>query len=65
MIVRHGGTISHQHGVGRDHRRWLAGEKGELGLGVLRDVSARLDPDRMMNPGVLLTDARDERSGRR
>ena len=65
VIVRHGGTISHQHGVGRDHRRWLAGEKGELGLGVLRDVSARLDPDRMMNPGVLLTDARDERSGRR
>ena len=65
VIVRHGGTISHQHGVGRDHRRWLAGEKSELGLDVLRNVSARLDPDCMMNPGVLLTDARDERSGRR
>ena len=29
VIVRRGGTISHQHGVGRDHRRWLAGEKGD------------------------------------
>jgi alkyldihydroxyacetonephosphate synthase len=53
-IVRHGGTISHQHGVGRDHREWLPAEKGELGLEVLEAVRARLDPDRLMNPGVLL-----------
>jgi alkyldihydroxyacetonephosphate synthase len=53
-IVRGGGTISHQHGVGRDHRPWLAAEKGELGMDLLEDVARRLDPDRMMNPGVLL-----------
>jgi alkyldihydroxyacetonephosphate synthase len=53
-IVAHGGTISHQHGVGRDHRRWLAAEKGELGLAALRDVARRFDPDGLMNPGVLL-----------
>jgi alkyldihydroxyacetonephosphate synthase len=53
-IVRHGGTISHQHGVGRDHRPWLRAEKGDLGLAVLGDVAARLDPDGLMNPGVLL-----------
>lgn len=53
-IVEHGGTISHQHGVGRDHRPWLAAEKGELGLAVLGDVARRLDPDRLLNPGVLL-----------
>jgi alkyldihydroxyacetonephosphate synthase len=53
-IVAHGGTISHQHGVGRDHRPWLAAEKGELGMGVLEDVARRLDPDGLMNPGVLL-----------
>ena len=53
-IVAGGGTISHQHGIGRDHRPWLAAEKGELGVEVLEDVARRLDPERMMNPGVLL-----------
>jgi alkyldihydroxyacetonephosphate synthase len=53
-IVAHGGTISHQHGIGRDHRPWLAAEKGELGLGLLGDVARRLDPDGLLNPGVLL-----------
>jgi alkyldihydroxyacetonephosphate synthase len=48
-IVAHGGTISHQHGVGRDHRPWLAAEKGELGIGVLRDVARRLDPDGLVD----------------
>ena len=54
-IVEHGGTISHQHGVGRDHRPWLAAEKGELGLAVLSDVARRLDPGGLLNPGVLLS----------
>lgn len=53
-IVAAGGTISHQHGVGRDHRPWLAAEKGELGIAVLEDVARRLDPEGLMNPGVLL-----------
>ncbi|GAC1666953.1 MAG: FAD-binding oxidoreductase [Candidatus Limnocylindrales bacterium] len=60
-IVEHGGTISHQHGVGRDHRPWLAAEKGDLGLAVLGDVASRLDPDRLLNPGVLLGDGEDLR----
>ncbi len=57
-IVDHGGTISHQHGVGRDHARYLPAEKGELGMAVLADVARRFDPDGIMNPGVLLGDVR-------
>jgi alkyldihydroxyacetonephosphate synthase len=53
-IVDAGGTISHQHGVGRDHAAYLAAEKGELGMAVLADVARRFDPDGIMNPGVLL-----------
>jgi alkyldihydroxyacetonephosphate synthase len=53
-IVAEGGTISHQHGVGRDHRPYLASEKGELGVAVLKDVARRFDPAGIMNPGVLL-----------
>ena len=53
-IVEHGGTISHQHGVGRDHRPWLVAEKGELGMAALADAARRFDPDGLLNPGVLL-----------
>ncbi|HEY8632683.1 MAG TPA: FAD-linked oxidase C-terminal domain-containing protein, partial [Candidatus Limnocylindrales bacterium] len=49
-----GGTISHQHGVGRDHAPYLEAEKGELGMAVLGDVARRFDPDRRLNPGALL-----------
>jgi alkyldihydroxyacetonephosphate synthase len=56
-IVAGGGTISHQHGVGRDHASYLAAEKGELGLAVLGDIARRFDPDRRMNPGALLEEA--------
>ncbi|MDN5734155.1 FAD-binding oxidoreductase [Psychrobacter celer] len=49
-------TISHQHGVGRDHAPYLAAEKGELGLQVTHDMLKSLDPEQRMNPGVLLED---------
>jgi alkyldihydroxyacetonephosphate synthase len=54
VIVRVGGTISHQHGVGLDHRPYLAAEKGELGLDLLRAVFRRADPAGLMNPGKLV-----------
>jgi alkyldihydroxyacetonephosphate synthase len=53
-IIENGGTISHHHGVGVDHRDWFAREAGPLGVEALRAVKDRLDPDGIMNPGVLL-----------
>ncbi|HSW40977.1 MAG TPA: FAD-binding oxidoreductase [Patescibacteria group bacterium] len=53
-IVRLGGTISHQHGVGSDHAAYLAAEKGELGMAALGDLTRRFDPAGIMHPGVLL-----------
>ena len=53
-IVQHGGTISHQHGVGIDHAPYLSAEKGKLGMAVLADLSRRFDPVGMMNPGKLI-----------
>jgi alkyldihydroxyacetonephosphate synthase len=52
-VVSGGGTISHQHGVGLDHMPWLAAEKGELGMALLRAAARELDPAGMMNPGKL------------
>jgi alkyldihydroxyacetonephosphate synthase len=53
-ILANGGTLSHHHGVGLDHLPWMAREKGELGLDVLRAVKTALDPEGIMNPGKLI-----------
>jgi len=53
-IVSHGGTISHQHGVGLDHQPWLEAEKGRLGLQSLAALAKAFDPDGIMNPGKLI-----------
>jgi len=49
-----GGSISHHHGVGRDHRDHYAKEIGPLGVDALRAVKAALDPEGILNPGVLV-----------
>jgi alkyldihydroxyacetonephosphate synthase len=53
-IVAKGGTITHHHGVGRDHAPYMEAEVGRSGLDVLRAVKAQLDPAGIMNPGKLL-----------
>jgi alkyldihydroxyacetonephosphate synthase len=53
-IIGAGGTISHHHGVGTDHRDWYAAEIGPLGAEMLRAVKDRLDPAGILNPGVLI-----------
>jgi alkyldihydroxyacetonephosphate synthase len=53
-ILAAGGTLSHHHGVGSDHRDWMPAEKGELGLAALRSLKASFDPAGIMNPGKLL-----------
>ncbi|HUR40548.1 MAG TPA: FAD-binding oxidoreductase [Verrucomicrobiae bacterium] len=52
-IVKHGGTISHQHGVGADHAPYLPAEKGALGMDLIRAAAREFDPDGLMNPGKL------------
>lgn len=52
-IVSHGGTISHQHGVGADHAPYLPAEKHPLGMDLIRAMARELDPQGMMNPGKL------------
>ncbi|HET7387660.1 MAG TPA: FAD-binding oxidoreductase [Nocardioidaceae bacterium] len=53
-ILASGSTISHHHGVGRDHRRAYAEEAGPLMLDALCAVKSVLDPNGVMNPGVLI-----------
>jgi alkyldihydroxyacetonephosphate synthase len=55
--ARHGGSVAHHHGIGRVRRGWLATELGDSGVALLRRLKATLDPNGIMNPGVLLPDA--------
>lgn len=52
-----GGTITHHHAVGRDHRPYLEGEIGALGIDLLCAVKAVVDPRGIMNPGALVAPA--------
>lgn len=52
-IVREGATLSHHHGIGREHLRWLGAEKGSLGLQLLQNLRQTLDPSGILNPGKL------------
>jgi alkyldihydroxyacetonephosphate synthase len=56
-ILTAGGTVTHHHGVGRDHASALLTEVGALALDALRAAKNRLDPDNILNPGVLLPSA--------
>lgn len=53
-IAAAGGTISHQHGVGTDHKKFMAVEKGVIGIQTLEKMFNHLDPKHQMNPGKLI-----------
>jgi len=57
-ILAHGGTITHHHAVGRDHRPWYDRERPPLFAEALRAAKAALDPAGILNPGVLLDPVR-------
>lgn len=53
-IIAAGGTITHHHAVGADHRPWMRDEVGDLGVRILQAVKATLDPAGILNPGKLI-----------
>jgi alkyldihydroxyacetonephosphate synthase len=54
VIVREGGTITHHHAVGRDHRPWYERQRPEPFAAALRGAKAAVDPQGILNPGVLV-----------
>jgi alkyldihydroxyacetonephosphate synthase len=53
-LMRNGGTITHHHAVGRDHRPWYDGQVPEPFVAALRAAKAAVDPGAVLNPGVLV-----------
>ena len=52
-VITHGGTITHHHAVGRDHRSGYEREADPLFRRVLAAAKRELDPQAVLNPGVL------------
>ncbi len=52
-LLAAGGTITHHHAVGRDHRPWYDRERPDLFARALRAAKRELDPAGVLNPGVL------------
>lgn len=53
-VVTHGGTITHHHAVGRDHRSGYEREVDPLFRQMLASVKRVADPHGILNPGVLI-----------
>jgi alkyldihydroxyacetonephosphate synthase len=53
-LIEAGGTITHHHAVGRDHRPFYERQRPEPFAAALRGAKAAVDPAGIMNPGVLM-----------
>jgi alkyldihydroxyacetonephosphate synthase len=56
-ILAGGGTITHHHAVGRDHRPWYDQQRPEPFAIALRAAKLAVDPAGILNPGVLIDPA--------
>ena len=56
-VISAGGTITHHHAVGRDHRPWYDRQRPEPFAEALRAAKKALDPQGILNPGVLVDPA--------
>jgi alkyldihydroxyacetonephosphate synthase len=52
-VIGGGGTITHHHAVGRDHRPWYERQRPELFAEALAGAKRAVDPGWNLNPGVL------------
>jgi alkyldihydroxyacetonephosphate synthase len=53
-VIEAGGTITHHHAVGRDHRPWYDRQRPDAFAEALAGAKRALDPGWNLNPGVLL-----------
>jgi alkyldihydroxyacetonephosphate synthase len=53
-VIAGGGTITHHHSVGRDHRPWYDRQRPPLFAEALKAAKHALDPQGLLNPGVLI-----------
>jgi alkyldihydroxyacetonephosphate synthase len=53
-VIAEGGTVTHHHAVGRDHRPWYDRQRPDLFAAALKATKQVMDPQGLLNPGVLI-----------
>ena len=53
-IIELGGTITHHHAVGKDHRPWYEKQRSAPYGKVLTNIKKTFDPEWILNPDVLI-----------
>jgi FAD/FMN-containing dehydrogenase len=53
LALELGGAVSAEHGIGVAKARWLIADRGEADVAVMRAIKRALDPEDLLNPGVL------------
>jgi D-lactate dehydrogenase len=56
VSVRYGGSLKAEHGTGRAIAPFVEAEWGSKAYGIMHAIKAAFDPERLLNPGVLLND---------
>ncbi len=56
VAVRHGGALKAEHGTGRNMAPFVETEWGGAAYAVMQDLKRRVDPDHLLNPGVILNE---------
>jgi alkyldihydroxyacetonephosphate synthase len=54
-VLSAGGTITHHHAVGRDHRPWYDRQRPDVFAQALHAAKTALDPEWILNPGTLIS----------
>lgn len=52
--MKHGGSISHHHGVGKLRKKFLANSIGETGVNMLKGLKQTIDPSNIFATGNLI-----------
>ena len=55
-VLALGGTLSGEHGIGTEKRRFVAQEIDPATLAVMRSIKQQFDPHQLLNPGKLFPD---------
>lgn len=53
-IMKHGGCISHHHGVGKLRKKFLVNSIGETGVSMIRGLKQTVDPQNIFATGNLV-----------
>jgi FAD/FMN-containing dehydrogenase len=54
LVQKYGGSVSAEHGIGTQKRKWLGHSRSEAEIALMRTLKSALDPQGLLNPGKVI-----------